>query len=771
MNLKKIMIGLIVAALAAAGVWGVKYFNDSKKEVEVMSVSMMNGGYYEDPLSTYGIVYNADNQIIDVDYQKVVKDIFVEQGQEVHAGDKLIAYDVSSLQLSLEMKKLNIESIDNEIEKAKRDLRKLRNTTPDSGEPPVIPDPPAPTPAPEVKPEKIRDAWTFLNSLKQSFNYAKESAAAVHIKQMAKFREEDPPETEPTPQPSDDPEPSPTPTPTPEPTADPEPTPTAEPEPSPTPTPTPTATPEPTPTADPVKTYHLNLKDCKAYIMVKDEEGKDVETEVKDVEPGTEVTVRFTPKNNNDEFTGWGIAELTNEEHEEFKSVKGDKQLSFKMPAYNLAITAVHDQYYTITVKGGTAVGEGGQKKDRAVKGEEIRIIADDKEKFESWFSEDVTLDDKTSAEITFEMPDKNVVIGVNKMPEPEAGSEKNPYKFLVVEDGYITGSLLNEIRMKADEEDKEIYAAVYIVGSNKISDIKDTDKPILKLNSSSLVEVDDNAMWYVGTRLIRQEEIVIDDGGFYDYFPVEEGGSGYDADSLKKAIAEAERNLVRLDLDRRIAMQELKELEEQMSDGIVYAKKSGVVKTLADPENPPQDGSPFLEVSGGNGIYIQGSVSELLLDKVSEGQSVYAMSWEDGSTYEAHVEKVDDWPMNSENYNGNGNPNVSYYAFDAYVEDAGSLRAGAYLQLNFQPVNEGAPSMIVLQNAYIRDDKGRKYVMKDENGRLKKQYVKTGKGYWGSMTEILEGITLEDYIAFPYGNDVKEGVKTKIIEETGVYY
>jgi len=58
----------------------------------------------------------------------------------------------------------------------------------------------------------------------------------------------------------------------------------------------------------------------------------------------------------------------------------------------------------------------------------------------------------------------------------------------------------------------------------------------------------------------------------------------------------------------------------------------------------------------------------------------------------------------------------------------------------------------------------GKKYVLKaDENNRLVKQYVKTGKMVWQSV-EILSGLTMEDRIAFPYGKTAKEGVK---VEET----
>ena len=49
---------------------------------------------------------------------------------------------------------------------------------------------------------------------------------------------------------------------------------------------------------------------------------------------------------------------------------------------------------------------------------------------------------------------------------------------------------------------------------------------------------------------------------------------------------------------------------------------------------------------------------------------------------------------------------------------------------------------------------------MRGDDGLLEKRYVTTGKSLWGSYTEIRSGLTPEDFIAFPYGKNVKPGVK-----------
>ena len=45
------------------------------------------------------------------------------------------------------------------------------------------------------------------------------------------------------------------------------------------------------------------------------------------------------------------------------------------------------------------------------------------------------------------------------------------------------------------------------------------------------------------------------------------------------------------------------------------------------------------------------------------------------------------------------------------------------------------------------------------QDGLLEERTVTVGKSLGGSYTEILEGLTAEDLVAFPYGKNVKPGV------------
>ena len=215
-----------------------------------------------------------------------------------------------------------------------------------------------------------------------------------------------------------------------------------------------------------------------------------------------------------------------------------------------------------------------------------------------------------------------------------------------------------------------------------------------------------------------------------------------------------------------RQAQADLKELQSELEDGVVYAKKDGTVTTVCDPANPPKDGTPFLQLSGASGLYISGTIGELDLDKVKVGQSVSAVNYMTGDTYKGTISEISNAPSDSVNY-GDSNPNSSFYGYTAYIENPQNLKKGDSLQLTIDTSSEGSGSGLYIDKSFVRTEHGQSYIYKDDNGKLKKQSVKTGRTLWDSYVEIKSGLTNDDYIAFPYG--VREGEKTKVSED-GMY-
>lgn len=339
-----------------------------------------------------------------------------------------------------------------------------------------------------------------------------------------------------------------------------------------------------------------------------------------------------------------------------------------------------------------------------------------------------------------------------------EKGTKANPYHFAIKGDGFLTGKFIKELIQKAETDGKTFYVSLDVYkDDDKTKGLMDSWlvsvdrlKEILGTETNDLAKVD------LKTRTVLKVEVPHED-------PVPEiEPDGMTASELVRAIHAKESEVREYDIDIRRKQLELSELQTQLADGVVYAKRSGVIKGLKDINHVPTDGTPFLTVAGGTGTEVKGTISELLLSTIQKGTKVSVTSYETGSIYEAVVTQIDNFPTNSgEGFYG-GNPNVSMYGFTAYIEKGDDLKQGTYLALSIQQENMDTSS-IYLSNAFIRDEHGQKYVMKDVDGKLVKTYIKTGKVYFNMSTEVLSGLSDTDYIAFPYGDGAIEGTRTKI--------
>ena len=177
--------------------------------------------------------------------------------------------------------------------------------------------------------------------------------------------------------------------------------------------------------------------------------------------------------------------------------------------------------------------------------------------------------------------------------------------------------------------------------------------------------------------------------------------------------------------------------------------------------------------VSGGDAFYVTGSISELLLGQLKVGDALMANLWspEGQKTYNAVISEISEYPASNGNNYGSGNMNVSYYPFTAVIEESEGLTNGQYLDMTMTVGGntDGTSNALYLSKAYIREENGKNYVfIANEDNRLEKRYIETGKIIYGEQVEVKEGVTMEDRIAFPYGKNVKEGVRVKDMSEEG---
>lgn len=350
--------------------------------------------------------------------------------------------------------------------------------------------------------------------------------------------------------------------------------------------------------------------------------------------------------------------------------------------------------------------------------------------------------------------------IDTKAKPYTGKGTIEEPYRFLCTQECYVLGSYLNRLASK------EQVAAFEIWSGNSV-----TEGALMTcwtVNGMEQKTVSSNSKWMVATQEEIEEEIEEEEEETESEEPESESEENsteeeYTAEELKQEIADKEGELKELAIDKKTAKLELKRLKKSLKAATVLASINGVVRLVGDPADPPTDGSAFLEVAGAEGMYVKGEISELMLDQIEIGQMISASSWSNGETYSATITEISEYPSeNRDGYYGEGNPNVSYYSFLGYIENAEGLVNGDSLDLSITPVGtEEDMNALYIDKAYVRQENGRYYVLKaDENNRLVKQYVQTGKTLYGSAIEIKGGLSESDRIAFPYGKNAKEGMK-----------
>lgn len=321
-----------------------------------------------------------------------------------------------------------------------------------------------------------------------------------------------------------------------------------------------------------------------------------------------------------------------------------------------------------------------------------------------------------------------------------------------------LSGAFLNQAKAQGlcfwlelregNQVDGTLLAAIYI-DSSRIGEFDDTKTYVVML--------------YVIEEMVIPEEYPEDAGDIGDI-----GGDigafegGYTQEELNQMISEKQKELRSINLDIKQSELTIAKIEKSLNDQEVKSTVTGIVKSVGDPEKGEVNGEAFIVVESTEGLYVQGTLSELMLGEISEGQILTGNSYESGMMFEAEIREISPYPVDGDYYDGYGSPNASYYPFTAYIENGEGLKNNEYVGFTTTVGSDVTGDAIYLEKSFIREEDGKYYVyIADENDRLKKQYI-TGKSLDGYTMQITSGLTLEDRITFPYGKDVKEGAKVK---------
>ena len=213
-----------------------------------------------------------------------------------------------------------------------------------------------------------------------------------------------------------------------------------------------------------------------------------------------------------------------------------------------------------------------------------------------------------------------------------------------------------------------------------------------------------------------------------------------------------------------------IRKQERKISKGSVVAEADGVVVKVDMSDENIASGFPVIVVSSEGTYSTTVSVGEMDIDSVNIGDEATVYCYDTGEMYMGKVVSIGTSPNGTTSY-----PCVqSTYPVKISLSDVEDMVDEAYVEVTINGSAEdfegGGGDDIMLPLFLTKKDNGGYFVMKEVDGRLKKQYIETGKIYYGSQIVVKSGITSEDYIAFPYEKEAVEGKVTVHKENDDLY-
>ena len=699
---RKWIVALIAAGVLLLGgvtVYAVKMSNQGT--VKVVSISdMSDGGGWSDNSLSGNITSDVSQNIYLTDSQ-TVKKIYVKEGDTVKVGDELITYDMTLENLDLEMKKLEKQGIELNIEKAKREITKLKNTKPssdngdidpgddfpdDPGEDPENPsiEPEEPTEPAEAYQELTADAEPYMGegTVEDPYHFLCASDGVILGSFLNRMAQEQ----------------------------------------------------------------------CFFVIEVRD--GDVSNGELLKIW-GQQILEDDFQVADTDRFQV-NLEKDTDDSDDELpENVKAAVVLEKGAKAYKGDGTEKKPLTYLVEQDGIVKGSFFLEKKDE---GKYFRIEVRDEngdllkaweqnagdETFAADVKEDaeylVDLTQKQSGETPVEPsetptpeptkpgeePTTTPTPTPTEEPTPEVTPEEKPDPSPEGENGQETleqGNTVDGMNAKKNQASIRYLTVTSVMGSGSAKMI-DTD------TTSGTTESGDSEISYSGT-----------------------------AAEIQQQIKDKEKEIRDYQLDIKEANLEIKDIQKKLNNQTIKSTLNGVVKTVGDPEKESNDGSPLIQVVSSEGLYVQGTVSESQLDKLKVGATLGGYSYENGVSFTAEVREISPYPSD----NGQDGANASSYPFTAYIADASGLSNNSWAELTPMDDGDGMGDGIYIQKPFVRTEDGQYYVMKDDGtGHLTKQVVQIGGILYGYSYQITDGLSMDDKIAFPYGKDVKEGAKTE---------
>ena len=214
----------------------------------------------------------------------------------------------------------------------------------------------------------------------------------------------------------------------------------------------------------------------------------------------------------------------------------------------------------------------------------------------------------------------------------------------------------------------------------------------------------------------------------------------------------------------------EIDRLQEALDNTDVFSEYEGIVKEVNTTPRMDSSGqtAAFISILSAGEYRIKGTVSELNVGSLAEGQAVVVRSRIDSNqTWNGTVESIDREAAADQNnnyfyYGMDSGEKSSKYNFYVLLDNLDGLILGQHVYIEPFVADNVQREGMWLPAMYIgHDDKGSFVWAKNDNNKLEKRVVLLGEYDSGNdMYEIKSGVTRTDYIAYP-GENLKSGMPT----------
>lgn len=704
--MKKKWIAAFIAAgvllLGGVTVYAVK--TSSQSTVKVVSVSdMSGGGGWSDNSLSGNITSDVSQNIYLADSQKVKK-IYVKEGDTVKVGDDLLTYDMTLENLDLEMKKLEKQGIELNIEKANREITKLKNTKPSSdngNEDPGldIPEDPGEEPEdPSMEPEEPAEAYQELTAEAEPYMGEGTVEEPYHFLCAADGA---------------------------------------------------------------ILGSFLNrMAEEQCFFVIEIREGDVSNGELLKIW-GQKITEDNFQVADTDRFQVNLEKETDDSDGQLPEDLKAVAVLEKGASAYQGDGTEKKPLTYLVK-KDGIVKGSFFLERKEDGKYFRIEVREENGDLIKAWEQNgadgDFAADVKEDGEYLVDLSKKQSGETPGEPAEPtdpseptKPGENPEPPEPSNPEEKPTEPSVSPEITPGENPEPTPEAGTPQETAEQENT----VDGMSTKKSRASIRYLTVTSVMGSGSRKVISTDTVSDTTGSGD------AGTSYGgtAAEIQQQIKDKEKEIRDYQLDIKETNLEIKDIQKKLNNQTIKSTLNGVVKTVGDPEKESNDGKPLIQVVSSEGLYVQGTVSESKMNKLKVGATLSGYSYDNGVSFTAEVREISPYPSD----NGQDGANASSYPFTAYIADASGLSNNSWAELTLLDEGDGQGQGIYLEKPFVRTENGQYYVMKDDGtGHLTKQIVQVGGIQYGSSYQITGGLSMDDKITFPYGKDVREGAKTE---------